>query len=194
MIIFFDHTKFFGPTYTFNDEVKQAFPANAKLHVTTDRGNLNIQDSDDNQIKIVIAKRLHARSQQDADKYNLSTKPKINSSANLIEIDANTQGAGDHGVSTDMTISVPRRASVEISTHRGNVSVLGRDGDADISSTRGSVWAEDIKGKLILGASIRVQRVFLGLLRTFPCGGMLMTFPSTILGAQFASTANSWKA
>jgi DUF4097 and DUF4098 domain-containing protein YvlB len=159
---FFRHTKLFGLTYTYNDEVTQSFPSTANLHVTSDRGNVSIQDSDDSQLKVVIAKRLHAHNQQDGDKYNLSTKPKINVSGNIVTVDANTQGAGDHGVATDMTISVPRKASVVISTRHGDVSLLGRDGDADITSTHGSVLAEDIKGKLTLSldrSSARVSRV-----------------------------------
>jgi DUF4097 and DUF4098 domain-containing protein YvlB len=151
-----------GPSYTFNDEIAQAFPATASLHVTSDRGNVIVQDSDDNQIKVVISKRLHARNQEDADKYNTSTKPKINVSGNVVTLDANTQGAGDHGVGTDMTISVPRKASVVISSRHGDVSVLGRDGDADITNTHGNVSAEDIKGKLTLSldqSSARISQI-----------------------------------
>jgi DUF4097 and DUF4098 domain-containing protein YvlB len=159
---FFSHTKLFGLTYTFNDEIAQSFPAAANLHVTSDRGSVSIQDSNDSQIKIVVSKRLHAHNQQDADRYNLSTKPKINVSGNVVTLEANTQGAGDHGVATDMTISLPRRASVVISTRHGDVSVMGRDGDVDITSAHGHVSADDVKGKLTLAldqSSARVSQV-----------------------------------
>jgi DUF4097 and DUF4098 domain-containing protein YvlB len=158
----FSHTKLFGESFTFNDEVSQSFPPTATLHVTNERGNINIQDSDNNQIRVVVSKRVHARNQQDADKYNLSTKPKLSASGSVVTIDANTQGAGDHGVSTDMTISVPRKASVEVSTRHGDISVLGRDGDADLSSAHGSVSAQDIKGKVTLNldhSSARVSQI-----------------------------------
>jgi DUF4097 and DUF4098 domain-containing protein YvlB len=147
---FFQNMHFFGPSYTFNDEIAQSFPGTANLHVTSDRGNVIVRDSDDNQIKVVISKKLHARDQQRADKYNLSTKPRINVSGNLVTLEANTQGAGDHGVATDMTISLPRKASVVISTRHGDVSVSGRDGDADITSAHGDVSANDIHGKVTL--------------------------------------------
>lgn len=147
---FFQNLHIFGPSFTFTDEISQSFPATANLHVTSGRGNISIQDSDDNQIKVVISKRLHARNQQDADKYNLSTKPKINVSGNIVTLDANTQGAGDHGVETDMTISLPRKASVVISTRHGDVSVSGRDGDADITNAHGDVSGTDIQGKVTL--------------------------------------------
>ncbi len=145
---FFQNMHIFGPSYTFNDEMAQSFPASANLHVTSSRGNVSVQDSDDNQIKIVISKKLHARNQPEADKYNLGTKPKINVSGNLVTLDANTQGAGDRGVITDMTISLPRKASVVISTRHGDVSVTGRDGDADITTTHGDVSGTDIHGKV----------------------------------------------
>ncbi len=159
---FFQHTKLFGQLYTYNDEITQPFPSTANLHVTSFRGNVIIQDSSDNQIKVVIAKKLHAHSQQDADKYNGSTKPEIKISGNIVNIDANTQGAGDHGVATDMTISLPRKVSVVIAARHGDVSVLGRDGDADITSSHGDVSVDDIKGKLTLDldqSSARISQI-----------------------------------
>ncbi|MFI5072719.1 MAG: DUF4097 family beta strand repeat-containing protein [Terriglobales bacterium] len=147
---FFQNMHIFGPTYTFTDEMTQSFPASANLHVTSSRGNVSVQDSGDNQIKISISKKLHAHNQNEADKYNLSTKPKLNVSGNLVTLDANTQGSGDRGVVTDMTISLPRKASVVISTRHGDVSVSGRDGDADITNSHGDVSATDIHGKVTL--------------------------------------------
>jgi DUF4097 and DUF4098 domain-containing protein YvlB len=145
---FFQNMHFFGPSYTFDDEIAQSFPATASLHVSSDRGNVIVRDSEDNQIKVVISKKLHARDQRAADRYNLSTKPKINISGDIVTVDANTEGAGEHGVATDMTISVPRKASVVISTRHGDVNVSGRDGDADITSEHGDVSGNDIRGKV----------------------------------------------
>lgn len=159
---FFQHTKLFGQIYTFSDEITQSFPPGGSLHVTSGRGNVNIQESDDNQIKVAISKRLHARDQRAADKYNGSTKPQIIVSGNVITLNANTQGAGDHGVTTDMTISMPRKASVVVSTSRGDVGITGRDGDIDISDGHGSVTVADIQGKVNLNldqSSARLSQI-----------------------------------
>jgi len=159
---FFQNIRLFGPVYTFNDELTQPFPSGGSLRVTNDRGNVTVEDWDENQVKVVVAKRLHARDQQAADKYNLATKPKISVSGNVVNLDANTQGSGDHGVAEDLTISIPRRASIVISTRHGDVSVLGREGDADITSAHGSVSVSDVKGKVNLSldqSSARISQI-----------------------------------
>ncbi len=158
----FRHTKLFGEVYTYSDEISQAFPPNGSLRVNSERGNINIQDSDDSQIRVVIAKRLHAHNQESGDKYNRSTKPQFTVSGTLVTLNANTLGAGDHGVTTDMTISLPRKASVTISSRRGDVNVTGRDGDSEITSGHGTVSLADIHGKADLTldqSSARISQV-----------------------------------
>ena len=113
-----------------------------------DRGAVNLTVSDDNQIHVAAHKRINADNQEEADKFNPATKPQINVSGNVVTLNANTQGAGDHSVTTDLDVSVPRKAPVVISSRRGDVSVLGRDGDVEIASQHGDVAASDINGKV----------------------------------------------
>lgn len=145
-----DFGDWFGNTYSYTDQMFQPFPSGGSLHVVSDRGAVNILVSTGNEVKVEVSKKVHAESQQDADKYNQGTKPIITVSGTVVTINANTQGAGDHGVATDMTISVPRRAAVVVSSRHGDVGVTGRDGNADISNQRGDVRAEDINGNVSL--------------------------------------------
>ena len=98
-------------------------------------------------------------SQSDADKWNAGTKPLISVSGQAVTLNANTQGSGDHRVTADMDISLPRKASVVISARHGDVSVLGRDGDVEISQQHGSVTASDINGKVTLSVGSNSSRV-----------------------------------
>ena len=41
-----------GNTYTYDDQLQQAFPAGASLNVSSIRGAVNVSASDDNQIKV----------------------------------------------------------------------------------------------------------------------------------------------
>ena len=141
---------FFGHSYNFNDQLAQAFPAGATLRITDIRGAVNVSASEDNQIHVVIHKRINAESQENADKWNAGTKPQITVDDHTVTLNANNQGAGDHGVATNLDVSLPRKAAVVVSTKRGDVSVVGRDGDVDISSHHGDVTASDINGKLNL--------------------------------------------
>ena len=145
-----DDFQLFGHNYTFDDTLEQPFPADASLKVINDRGAVNINISDDKQIKVVVHKRINADNEEEAGKWNAGTKPIITVSGNTVSLNANTQGAGDHSVTSDLTISMPRKADVTISSRRGDVNVLGRDGNVDISNQKGDVTTSDIKGKVTL--------------------------------------------
>jgi DUF4097 and DUF4098 domain-containing protein YvlB len=152
----------FGHSYSFDDQLEQAFPAGANLHVVNDRGAVNVSAADDDKIHVAVHKRINAESQEDADKWNPGTKPQITVSDHTVSLNANTQGAGDHWIVTNLDVSLPRKASVVISTRRGDVSVMGRDGDADISNQRGDVSLSDINGKASLSlerSSARISQV-----------------------------------
>jgi DUF4097 and DUF4098 domain-containing protein YvlB len=154
--------EWFGHTYNYDDQMQQAFPPNASLRVNSERGAVNLSTSDDNQIHVSIHKRVGAENQQEADKYNVGTKPEITTSDNVVTVNANTQGAGEHRVTTDMDISIPRKAAVVILAKRGDVNVMGRDGSVDLTSAHGEVSMSDINGKLNLSldhSSARVSQV-----------------------------------
>src|SRR5579863_6716063 len=152
----------FGQKYTYEDKLAQDFPAGDALHVTDTRGAVNVSTSDDNQIRVSIHKRINAESQSEADKYNAGTKPQITVNGNVVTLNANNQGSGDHWVAVDLDISIPRKAGVNISTRFGDVSIIGRDGDLQVSDQHGDVSASDINGKVSLSlehSSARVSQV-----------------------------------
>jgi hypothetical protein len=153
---------FFGHNYTFDDQLQQAFPAGASLHVVSERGAVHVNASDDNQIHVLVHKRIQTESQSDADKFNAGTKPQINVSGNVVSVNANTQGAGEHKVTADMDISIPRKAFVVLTARRGDVNVMGREGDIDITSRDGEVSVSDINGKVSLDlndSSARISQI-----------------------------------
>jgi DUF4097 and DUF4098 domain-containing protein YvlB len=153
---------FFGHTYAYDDQLNQDFPTGATLHIVDNRGAVNVTASQDNQIHATIHKRINAERQEDADKWNTGTKPQITVSGNMVSLNANTQGAGDHWVATDMDVSIPRKASVVISNRNGDVSLLGRDGDADITNDHGDVAVTDVNGKVQLNldhSSARLSQI-----------------------------------
>jgi hypothetical protein len=148
-----------GHSYDFTDDMQQAFPAGDSLHVTNERGAVNLTASVDNNIHLTIHKRVNAERQEEADKWNKSTQPQISLSGSVVTVNANTQGAGDHWVSTDLDIAVPRKAAVVISTRHGDISVMGRDGNGDITSQDGDVSVTDLNGTLTLNLDSSSARV-----------------------------------
>jgi len=149
----------FGEKYTYEDQLAQEFPTGASLHVTNARGAVNVSTSTDNQIHVSVHKRITADNQSDADKYNGQTKPQLTVGGNVVTLNANNQSVSDHRVAEDLDISFPRKASVNISTHSGDVSVLGREGDVQISAQHNEVSASDINGKVSLNLDHSAARV-----------------------------------
>jgi DUF4097 and DUF4098 domain-containing protein YvlB len=102
---------------------------------------------------------MNAESQADADKWNAGTKPQLIVNGNMVNLNANNDGAGDHGVAIDLDISLPRKAAVTVGTRYGDVSVLGRDGDVQISAQHNDVSVSDINGKVSLNLDRSSGRV-----------------------------------
>jgi len=136
----------FGTAYTFDDTIEQSFPAGGSLHVVCDRGAINVSASDSNTIRVVVHKKLYASNQDDANKYNEGTKPQITMNGTNMVLNANTNGAGDHGVQADMDIFVPRNAALEFSGRRGDVSISDRRADLKLSVQRGDLTLNNIGG------------------------------------------------
>jgi DUF4097 and DUF4098 domain-containing protein YvlB len=153
---------FFGSKYNFDDQLTQPFPAGASLHVTDTRGAVNISASEDDQIRVTVHKRINAESQGEADKWNAGTKPQITVSGSVVTLNANNQGAGDHWVAEDLDISLPRKAAAVVSTRYGDVGIIGREGNLDITSAHGDVTTTDINGRVGLNldhSSARISQV-----------------------------------
>ncbi len=58
----------FGQKYSYEDQLKQDFPAGSSLHVPISAARSTSAASEDNQIRVSVHKRINAESQSDADK------------------------------------------------------------------------------------------------------------------------------
>ena len=151
-----------GHTYDYSDELDQAFPAGGSLHVHSEHGAINVTTSTDSQIHVAVHKRINADRQDQADNWNKTTRPQITVNGQVLTLDANTHGAGEHWVSDDLDIAIPRKASVVLSAHHGDIGIMGRDGNADITSRDGDVAVTDLNGSLTLNldsSSARIAQV-----------------------------------
>lgn len=148
-----------GHTYTFTDDQQQAFPSGDNLHVNNERGAVNITTSEDNQLHVTVHKRVRADREEQANNWDKSTHPQVTVNGQVITVDANSGGAGDHPVTSDLDIAVPRKAAVVVSTRHGDISIMGRDGNADVTSQDGDVAISDLNGSLALNLSDSSARV-----------------------------------
>ncbi|MGA9565203.1 MAG: DUF4097 family beta strand repeat-containing protein, partial [Candidatus Korobacteraceae bacterium] len=123
-------------------------PANGSLRVVCDRGAITVTPSDGNTLRVVVHKKLYAQNQGDANKYNEGSKPQITVNGSSVLLNANTNGAGDHGVQADMEIFVPRDAAVDVASKRGDVSVNGRKADVKLTVQHGDIALNEIAGNV----------------------------------------------
>jgi DUF4097 and DUF4098 domain-containing protein YvlB len=157
-----DFKNIFGETYNFDDHLEQSFPAGASLKIIDNHGAVNVHPSDDNKISVVVRKKIGAESQSDADKYNGQTKPTITANGDLVTLDARVNAAGDHPVETDLDISLPRKAAVSIVSRHGDVSLVSRDGNVDISAQHDDTSVEDVTGNVKVSqdkGTVRLEQI-----------------------------------
>ena len=157
-----DLNNLFGDTYNFDDHLEQDFPAAAALKIIDTHGAISVHAADNNKLTVIVRKRVGADNQNDANKYNEQTKPTVTTIGGLVTLDAKADAAGDHPVTTDLDISLPKKAAVTISSRRGDVTLSTRDADVDISNQHGEVSIEEVKGNVKLslqGSSAKVEQI-----------------------------------
>lgn len=151
-----------GSTFDYSDELSHEFPAGSTLQINGERGTLTVNVADGNSMKVSVRKKIHADHQSDADNYNTKTKPQIIVADRVVTLNANTQGAGDKGVSTDMDVYVPRNAALVINARRGSVTITGMAGSVQINHQHGDVAVSDQTGDVSLNlehSAGRLERV-----------------------------------
>ena len=157
-----DMAGMFGNAYSYDDTLQQTFPGDGNLRIVSDHGAITVQPSDDDSIKVIVHKKVYADNQKDADKYNQGTKPLLTVNGTSVLLNANTNGAGDHGVSADMDVFVPRKAGIDVASRRGDLNITDRKGPVKLSAQHGDVSLNSIEGPVKINlekGSIRVAKV-----------------------------------
>ncbi len=153
---------FGGSTFDYSDELSQAFPAGGSLRINDERGTVTVNVSEGSTLKVAARKKVCAEKQEDADSYNAKTKPEIAINDKIATLNANTQGAGDKRVRTDMDVYVPRNTELVISSRRGDLTITGMTGSVEVNHQRGEVNIADQTGNTTLNlerSSARLQHV-----------------------------------
>ncbi len=164
---------FGGSSFDYSGELSNALPAGGNglhvdslhvdsLHINDEHGTITVNVSDDKKVKVSWRKKVHAENQQDADRYNAKTDPSITQGDKVLTLNANTQGAGDKGVTTDLDIYVPVNTALVIASGRGAVTIAGMAGNVEVDHHRGEVNINDHTGNVSLNmenGSVRLGHV-----------------------------------
>ena len=153
---------FGGSTYDYSDELSHEMPTGSILHVNDERGTITVNVGDGKTMKVSVRKKVRAEKEQDAENYNSKTKPQITVGDKVVTLNANTQGAGDKGVTADMDIYVPLNTALVITSGRGDVTIAGMSSNVEVNHHRGEVNINDHTGNVSLsldGSSARLAHV-----------------------------------
>ncbi|MGA3102450.1 MAG: DUF4097 family beta strand repeat-containing protein [Terracidiphilus sp.] len=151
---------FGGSTFDYSGELSSDIAAAGNslhidtLHINDDRGTItvNVSDSnpDDKKLKVSWRKKVRAEKQEEADRYNAKTNPRITQADKVLTLDANTGGAGDKSVTLDMDVYVPSNTSLVIVSRHGDVTIAGMSGTVEINHQHGEVNVSDHTGNVTL--------------------------------------------
>lgn len=141
---------FGGSTFDYSDELSQDLPPGASLRINDERGTVTVNVAEGKTMKVSVRKKIRTEQQKDADQYNTQTKPQITVNDKIVTLNANTQGAGDKGVQTDMDVYVPSNVELVIQSGRGDVSIQSMKANATVNHQRGAVTISDHGGNVTL--------------------------------------------
>ena len=139
----------FGNSYTYSATVEQPFAAGSDLRVVSDRGDVVVNAWTEPTIKVVVRKKVVADNEEQGKKIDSQTQPTFTTAGTAVTLSANTGGAGNQAVASDLEIYVPQKANVEISDRRGDIRIAGRTGNI-IANSHGDVTVTDNTGNVNL--------------------------------------------
>ena len=139
-----DWGNWFGQHYDFTDNFAQPLAGGSEIKIVSARGDINVTASDDNQVHAVVRKSVRSDSQESANRLNESTRPKFIQQGSVWLLDLTS---GDFEKTRfDLDLQLPKQVALSLATRRGNLSVSEHDGNIDLTTDRGDLSADNIKG------------------------------------------------
>jgi DUF4097 and DUF4098 domain-containing protein YvlB len=117
-------------------------PDGAQIEIQNPRGDVSISTGEDTSIAVQSHQVAFANNDNDAKKIFDSQQAHVvvTGKAVLVKVDSNSSGR------TNLTITVPKSASVNVNSGRGAVTIAGLGGNVDAEVQHGGLDTNDIHG------------------------------------------------
>lgn len=151
---------FFGDRYQFTDTFAQPLAGGTEIKILANRGDISVSASEDGQAHAVVHKVMRADSQDSANRLHEATNARFTQQGGIWLLDL-TGGNYDHG-NFNLDLQLPRKIALSLSTRRGNLNVVQREGSVDLTAEHGSATVEQVKGDASLhvhGGSVTARNV-----------------------------------
>jgi DUF4097 and DUF4098 domain-containing protein YvlB len=122
-----------------------------KVFIENYRGVTRVVTADTDEVQVTAKKTIRAMDRATADKAHEQTPLKVDKSGESLSILTNQDRAENAKVSSDLEITVPQGAAVEIRGRGADIDVSGVNGEVSINAEGGGVRA------LNLGSNLRID-------------------------------------
>ncbi len=160
-VITSNRVEIFGHPYDYAvTEQTAPAPKGARVLVENLRGTVRVVGADVQQVRVSGRKTVRALKETEADKAQKQTPVEISAQGDQIVVRTNQDRiTGDERISTDLEVTVPKTASVQIRGRNGDLEISDIAGPVDISSDSASVRLQNIAAnvRLDLGKSDLVR-------------------------------------
>lgn len=140
----------FYNSYTFTQKISQDVKGSPRLLIVNRRGNIDIRGSDQPNIGAVIQETVWAQNEAAARRIADRLKFHFSETGGQYELGSNLDSLSHSGrrVRLDMTLSVPKSTSAEVTDNNGDIVVSDLKGNQTLTTRHGDVHAGSIEGVL----------------------------------------------
>lgn len=139
-----DWSWFGAGSHSFSEELPaKPVPADARILVRTDRGDISIHPEEAAEIRVVAKKTVNALGEIEAQRRANQVSVSVQQNGDSYEV-VTVAGGGRVGV--DLEVHVPKQATITAQTRRGGVQLTGVQGNVTVESQRGDVEVRDSGG------------------------------------------------
>lgn len=135
---------FGGDAYPFDlDVTPKPVPPNARINIRGGHGDIIVRATDTPEIRVAGKKNVHGWNEDEAQRRGATVSVEIVQNGDGYEVHPSGAGVSDSGISIDMDIQVPKKASVSVRNDKGNITVSDMAGALSLTNTNGDVEVRD---------------------------------------------------
>lgn len=137
----------FNP-YSYQETLSVPAKQDIRLMVEDQRGDVEIRSSDKPVIEAIVKREIKAENEAAAKKINDVLKVEIVEEAGTFVVRSNRNSLPGEGrtVQIGLVLRVPKGASTDVTSERGEVSIDGLRGDQTVTARRGDVRVSNVEG------------------------------------------------
>src|ERR1700682_376739 len=142
-----DFGSFGRNSFNYDLEVEpKKVPANARINIRAGRGDINVRASDSAQIRVSGKKNVRSWNESEAQRLSESASVEIVQNGDAYEIRPKGFDIGDTRVGMDLDIDVPAKATLNVVSRKGNISISDMSSPVTVSNQNGNVEVRNIGG------------------------------------------------